>query len=89
MWLLVTLKKAVSGINPKANTRMTLVKTIASLVYTKQSASESDDKFFERFKSILNTVELAGGKNVFCPVDLMEKAVRLLTRKQSKRKRKR
>ena len=53
---------------------MTLVNAIASLVNTKQSKSKSDDKFLKCFKSSLNTVELAGGKNLFCPVYLMEKA---------------
>ena len=73
MWLLENLKKAVSGINSKANTRMTLVKAITSLINTKQGATESDDKFLTRFKSSVNTVELAGGNIIFFPTNLMEK----------------
>ena len=65
MWLLENLKKAVSGINPKANTKMALVKAISSLVNTKQGTTEFDDKLLELFISSVNTVELAGGNTIF------------------------
>ena len=62
IWLLDKLKKALLGINPKANTRMTLVKAISSLVNTKQGGTESDNKFLKRFKSCIAVIELADGK---------------------------
>lgn len=40
---------------------------------TRQSGTESDDKFSERFKSTIATIELAGGKDIFCPTKLMHK----------------
>ena len=73
IWLIAKLKKAVSGINPKANTIMTLVKSVLALANTRQSGTESDNTFLERFKSTIATTELAGGKNVFCPTELKHK----------------
>ena len=52
---------------------MTLVKAISSLSSTRQGATESDDKFLERYKSCVATIELAGGKNIFCSTELMQK----------------
>ena len=40
----------------------------------KQSNSESNDRYLERFKSNINTVELAHGAYIFCPEKLVKAA---------------
>ena len=45
---------------------MTLHKALGELYHLKQGETESNDRFLERFKSCVNTAELAQGKSIFC-----------------------
>ena len=45
---------------------------MAELYKMKQSETESNDSYLERFKSHVNTVELANGKGLFCMPIMME-----------------
>ena len=42
----------------------------------KQGQNESDDSFFERFKDMVNTVEMVHGENVFFSPDIVGKSFR-------------
>ena len=64
------LKKATAGIDNKSYPEMTILDAIGQLFETKQGENESNDRFLERFKSSVNTLELAQGKYVFCPPPL-------------------
>ena len=64
-WLLIEIKKASSGIDGKANPYLTYHEAIGGIYRMKQGQSESDDSFFERFKEMVNTVEMVHGENVF------------------------
>ena len=65
LWLLVELKKAVSGIDKKINPHLTLHEVVASLYKMKQGHNESTDHYFERFKANVKTVKLAKGGHIF------------------------
>ena len=66
LWLVKATKRAVSGIDSKSEPRHILHKALSELYHLKQGETESNDKFLERFKSAVNTVELAQGESVFC-----------------------
>ena len=72
-WLLKELKKATSGIDAKADPRLTLIDSLYGIFCMKQGATESNDCYIERFKANMSTVELACGSNVFCCTELMNK----------------
>ena len=65
VWLLRELKKATSGIDNKANTYVSKHRAIGKLYRMRQGAQESNDHYFERFKSYITAMELAGGDHLF------------------------
>ena len=74
IWLLTSLKKVTSGVDVKANDRVTLLDAIQTLFSMRQVKFELNDSYLERFNSNIKTVEMAQGKHIFCATDLMEKA---------------
>ena len=74
LWLLVELKKAVSGIDDKVNPYLTLHEAISTLYKMKQGQTESNEHYLERFKANVNTVELAKGDHIFCSDELLLRA---------------
>ena len=74
IWLIRELKKATSGIDNKSYPEMNILDAIGQLFETKQGENESNDRFLERFKSSINTLELSQGKYVFCPTALIKPA---------------
>jgi len=73
IWLLIEIKKAISGIDLKANPRLTLHEAVSTLYKMKQGETEANDNYLERFKSNIMTVELTGGKDFFCSKGIMTK----------------
>ena len=74
LWLLLNLKKVISGIDKKDNARVTYHDALAALYKMKQGQDESNSEYLERFRSIVNSAELAQASNVFCSPALMEVA---------------
>ena len=74
IWLLTSLKKITSGVDVKANVRITLISAIQTFFSMRQGQFESNDSYLKRFNSNIKTVEMAQGKHIFCATDLMEKA---------------
>ena len=74
LWLLIELKKAVSGIDDKVNSHLTLHEAVAALYKMKQGQSESNEHYLERFKANINTVELAKGDHIFSSDELLLRA---------------
>ena len=73
IWLLIEIKKAISGIDLKANPRLTLHEAVSTLYKMKQGETEANDNYLEIFKSNIMTVELTGGKDCFCSKGIMTK----------------
>ena len=71
--MLIEIKKAISGIDLKANPRLTLHEAVSTLYKIKQGETEANDNYLERFKSNIITVELTGGKDCFCSKVIMTK----------------
>ena len=65
VWLLRDLKKAMSGIDNKANTYVSKHRAIRNLYRIRQGAQESNNHYLERFKSYITAMELAGGDHLF------------------------
>ena len=74
LWLIKELKKATSGIDSKSYPEMNLIDSLTTLLAMKQSNSESNDRYLERFKSNINTVELAHGAYILCPENFIKAA---------------
>ena len=66
------LKKATSGIDNKSYPVLTLLDSIHTLFSMKQSEAEPNDRYLERFKSNVNTIELAHGEYIFCPTSFVK-----------------
>ena len=73
IWLLTETKIAISGIDLKANSRLTLHEAVSTLYKMKQDETEANDNYIERFKSNIMTIELTGGKDFFCSKGIMTK----------------
>ena len=73
IWLLTSLKKITSGVDIKANVRVTLFEAIQTLFSMRQGQFESNDSYLEIFNSNIKTLEMAQGKHILCATDLMEK----------------
>ena len=73
IWLLTSLKKITSGVDIKANVRVTLFEAIQTLFSMRQGQFESNDSYLERFNSNVKTLEMAQGKHVLCANELMDK----------------
>ena len=72
LWLLKDIKKIVSGVDVKANAHQTMFEALIALVNTRQQQSESNDHYMERFKSNVNTLEMAKGGHIFCSRELVK-----------------
>ena len=67
LWLMQTIKRISAGINTKKNEVQAYVNKIRDMVLLIQKADESLDAFQKRFRSAVQTLELAGGIEVFLP----------------------
>lgn len=65
LWLITELKKLTSGIDSRSDPRLTFHRALAELYKLYQGETESNDKYHERFKICINTVEPAQGRSVF------------------------
>ena len=65
IWLLEQLKLVTSGIDKTTDKYGNLIKTIMTLFTMRQGDTESNDGFLRRFKSNVQSFELAGGEHLF------------------------
>eukprot|EP00957_Ditylum_brightwellii_P089036 6780401-Ditylum_brightwellii.AAC.1 len=68
LWLLRTLKQISAGINAKKNKVQSYINKLRELMMLIQKPAESLDIFLKRFRSAVQTLELAGGVEVFLPM---------------------
>ena len=72
--LLGKLKQVTSGLDIKANEIVNLTNATIAMAKIYQGRDESDDDYMKRFKGSCDTVVAAGGSNIFCSEEIMEKA---------------
>ena len=64
-WLMRETKKAVNGIDSKANPYATMHEAIGIMYRMRQGQHESNDGYVERFKNNALTVDMVQGSNIF------------------------
>ena len=74
IWLLTKVQEISAGLDAKANKRVNLIDSILSLSRLHQRREESEDDYMKRFKAACDTVIAAGGSNLFCSTEIMDKA---------------
>ena len=67
VWLLTQIKTVSAGIDNKSNRYKNLYGALLQLLTMRQGENESNDKYLTRFKSNIQTTELAGGKDFLSP----------------------
>jgi hypothetical protein len=73
VWLLKKLKEITSGLDVKSNKRSNLHDALVAFVKTEQHAGESDDDYMKRFKASVKTLISAGGCQILCNHEIMDK----------------
>ena len=68
LWLFGQIKIVTAGIDTKSNRYKNLQTALMHLLTMRQGEIESNDKFLTRFKSNVQTVELAGGRQYLVPI---------------------
>ena len=68
LWLFGQIKIVTAGIDNKSNKYMNLQTALLQLLTMRQGDTEANDKFLTRFKSNIQTVELAGGEQYLAPL---------------------
>ena len=74
-WLFEKVKAIVSGLDTKVNLRVSLHDVIFNFILLKQQAHESNDGYLTRFKSMIQTLKIAGGKHVLVSPTLLGKTI--------------
>ena len=72
LWLFGELKKAISSINAKVNSRLTTHEAVAVLYKMNQGQHEANDHYLERFKAAVLTVEMEKGRHIFASPELVK-----------------
>ena len=68
LWLFGQIKIVTAGIDSKSNPYKNLQTALLQLLTMRQGETEANDKFLTHFKSNVQTVELAGGKQYLVPL---------------------
>ena len=64
IWLLNKVKKITAGVDKKANPELTLHEYTMDLFTMRQVHTDAYEEYLNRFKSRLQNMEMAGGKNL-------------------------
>ena len=63
-WILMKVKKIVLGLDTKVNKRVTMHSAMMSFMLMKQCDHESNAACLTRFKSMVQTLKIAGGEHI-------------------------
>ena len=74
-WLFKKIKIIVSGLDTKVNLRVSLHDTMTNFFLLKQQAHESNDAYLTRFKSMIETLKIAGGNHILVSETLVKKEI--------------
>ena len=73
LWLLQKIKKTTEGVYMKTNPALNFHEKMIIFLTTKQVQTESDDDYLSRFNSCLEKMNLAGGANLLCIPQIIDK----------------
>ena len=63
-WIIEKVKTIVLGLDTKVNKRVTMHSAMMSFMLMKQYDNEANDAYLTRFKSMIQTLKIAGGEHV-------------------------
>ena len=75
-WIFLKVKMIVSGLDTKVNLRVSLHTAILNYMLLKQFQYESNDAYLTRFKSMIQTLKIAGGEHILVSTTIMGKALK-------------
>ena len=67
------MKSITSGLDTKVNLRVSLHTAIMNFMSLRQYSDESNDTYLTRFKSVVETLKLAGGEHILVSPKIMGK----------------
>ena len=73
VWLFKKVKTIVSGLDTKVNLRVSLHDAIANFILLKQQSYETNDAYLTRFKSMVETLKIAGGEHILVSKVMLKK----------------
>ena len=74
-WLFEKVKIIVSGLDTKVNLRVSLHDVMFNFILLKQQQHEANDAYLTRFKSMIETLKIAGGEHVLVSPVLLGQAI--------------
>ena len=74
-WLFEKVKTIVSGLDTKVNLRVSLHDVMFNFILLKQQQHETNDAYLTRFKSMIETLKIAGGEHVLISPVLLGKTI--------------
>ena len=85
-WLFEKVKTIVSGLDTKVNLRVSLHDVMFNFILLKQQQHETNDAYLTRFKSMIETLKIAGGEHVLISPVLLGKTIENLAPKKFQHK---
>ena len=70
-WLLQKVKTIVSGLDTKVNLRVSLHDVIINFMLLKQFGNETNEAYHSRFKSMVETLKIAGGEHILISPEML------------------
>mmetsp|Transcript_11443 Transcript_11443/g.16184 ORF Transcript_11443/g.16184 Transcript_11443/m.16184 type:complete len:134 (-) Transcript_11443:1703-2104(-) len=70
-WLFKKVKTIVSGLDTKVNLRVSLHAAMLNFLNIRQGENETNDDFLTRFKSMAETLKIAGGEHIFTSKEML------------------
>ena len=74
-WLFKKVKMIVSGLDTKVNLRVSLHAAMLNYMLMKQYPNETNDTYLTRFRSMVETLKLAGGEHILMSDTLLGKKI--------------
>ena len=72
-WLFQKVKMIVSGLDTKVNLRVSLHDVIINFMLLKQFSNETNEAYHTRFKSMVETLKIAGGEHILISPEMLGK----------------
>ena len=83
------MKLIVSGLDTKVNPRVTIHDAMTNYFSLKQQQYESNDGYLTRFKSMVETLKIAGGDHILVSKTMMKKELSAATKAEVNAKKER
>ena len=82
VWILEKVKMVVSGLDTKINLRVSLHDAIFNYVSIKQQSYETNDAYLTKFKSMVETLKIAGGDHILVSSTMLKMKISDATKQQ-------